>query len=72
MRVLVDVTGEKIIVILAGDFNVFISLPNAETLLTFPKDNLGLEMINGKNNPTSKRRTIIDAVFARIEKIELY
>lgn len=76
-QALADVTGEEIDycerpVILAGDFNVNFSLPEAETLLTFLKDKFGLEVINGRNDPTTKGGTTIDAVFARnIEKIEL-
>ncbi|XP_063973302.1 uncharacterized protein LOC135160564 isoform X4 [Diachasmimorpha longicaudata] len=59
-------------VILAGDFNVNFSLAESEPLLTFLKEKFSLEMINGRNDPTTERGTTIDAVFVKnIDKIEL-
>lgn len=46
-------------VILTKDFNVNFSLPK------FIKDKFSLNMINGRNNPTTKGGTSIDAVFAK-------
>ncbi|KAK0160260.1 hypothetical protein PV328_007688 [Microctonus aethiopoides] len=52
-------------VILAGDFNVNFSLPEAEPLLKFLDENFSLEMINGKHDPKTNGGTVIDAIFAR-------
>lgn len=40
--------------ILAGDFYVKFLVPEAETLLTFLKNKFRLEVINGRNDPTTK------------------
>ncbi|XP_054084985.1 uncharacterized protein LOC128921395 [Zeugodacus cucurbitae] len=72
-----DIIGEPVEyseqpVLLAGDFIVNFSLPEAELLLAFLREKFSLEMINGRNDPTTKGGTTIDAVFARnIDKIDI-
>ncbi|KAK0074032.1 hypothetical protein PV326_012816, partial [Microctonus aethiopoides] len=57
--VLVDYCEQS--VILAGDFNVNFSLPEAEPLIKFLNEQFSLEMINGRNDPTTKGGTTTDA-----------
>lgn len=52
-------------VILAGDFNVNFSQPEFQPLLQFLEEKYSFEMIIGRNDPTTKGGTTIDAVFAR-------
>ncbi|KAK0075915.1 hypothetical protein PV326_011191 [Microctonus aethiopoides] len=66
-QALADLIGEPVDycqqpVILAGHFNVNFSLPEAEPLLKFFDEKFSLEMINGRNDPTTNGETIIDAV----------
>ncbi|EAL59434.1 conserved hypothetical protein [Wolbachia endosymbiont of Drosophila ananassae] len=76
-QALAEIIGEPVEyseqpVLLAGDFNINFSLPEAEPLLAFLREKFSLEMINGRNDPTTKGGTTIDAVFARnMDKIDV-
>ncbi|EAL57857.1 hypothetical protein WwAna0671 [Wolbachia endosymbiont of Drosophila ananassae] len=76
-QALAEIIGEPVEyseqpVLLAEDFNINFSLPEAEPLLAFLREKFSLEMINGRNDPTTKGGTTIDAVFARnIDKIDV-
>lgn len=41
-------------VILVGDFNINFSLPEAQPLLDFLKDKFSFDIINGRNDATTK------------------
>lgn len=62
---LTDITGEEIVycewpVIIAGDFNVKFSWPEAESLLTFLKNQIWIGTKEGRNDPPTKGETDIE------------